>query len=250
MQHRETVLVATATASAAAAAASSATDHADHVLWLKAKRYDVLLPWFVIVARTTEVRIARNIQGDPVVEWTAVSKARRERRALRRRRARLARAARTAPGEIKISAAIIRMIEPYSPEDLELDRHRVLVTACAAAWNMAVLEQCADRDRPMVWSALEKVRNSGDRIGATALLEELKKRKMLLFPDDRRFIVGSNLELLKSGDRYLTAASTPLDNPVRPAIAPAENTPANGTATEDSDAAAPGRAGQRFPKSR
>ena len=122
MQHRETVLVATATASAAAAAASPATDHADHVLWLKAKRYDVLLPWFVIVARTTEVRIARNIQGDPVVEWTAVSKARRERRALRRRRARLARAARTAPGEIKISAAIIRMIEPYSPEDLELDR--------------------------------------------------------------------------------------------------------------------------------
>ena len=72
-----------------------------------------------------------------------MSEARRERRTRRRHRSRLARPDSTPRRQIKMSAAIIRMIEPYDLEDLELDQHRILIKACTLAWNMAVVEQFA-----------------------------------------------------------------------------------------------------------
>ena len=52
-------------------------------------------------------------------QWTAVNRTRRERRALRRHHARRVRMAGTVRREIKMSAAIIRMIDPYTPDALE-----------------------------------------------------------------------------------------------------------------------------------
>ena len=127
-----------------------------------------------------------------------------------------------------MSVAITRMIEPYAPEELELAEHRVLITACTTAWNMAVLEQGPDRDRPKVRATLERVRESAERIGGIALLEELKQRKILLFPEDLRFILDTKLQPLASGRRYLTATSLTRDTTVPAEMASTEDIPANG----------------------
>ena len=155
-----------------------------------------------------------------------MSKARRERRTRRRHRLRLARPNGTPRGQIKISAAIIRMMEPYDPEDLELDQYRILVRACTLAWNMAVVEQFADRSRPQVRDTLARTHAKAARSGIDSLLKELQERKVLLFPEDRRFIIETVVQPLGSGQRRLLAGSTPLDNVVGTANAPVENPPA------------------------
>ena len=141
-----------------------------------------------------------------------------------------------------MSAAIIRMIEPYTPDALELDKYLVLIEVCKSAWNMAVLKQFADCPLPNVRRNLEKVRETVAGIGAAALLEELQQRKISLFPEDRRFIVKTVVEPLESGARRVTAASTVFDSPVRARDPSAENPPAN----EDSEATRPEGAGELF----
>ena len=158
-----------------------------------------------------EVRSARIIHGTAVAEWTPVSRASRERRAQRRHRARLARAAGTSRKPIKLSAAIERIIEPYVDEDLAIDMHRSLIVACAAAWNLSVIAHEANRDPSKAGDVLEQAWADVDRAGATVVVEELKRRKTLLFPDDRRFIVNASLQPLSDGGWYLNVASTLLD---------------------------------------
>lgn len=167
---------------------------------------------------------------------------RRERRALRRHQARRARMAGTVRREIKMSAAIIRMIEPYAPDALELDKYLALIEVCKVAWNSTVLKQFADCSLPNVRRNLEKVRETVAGMGAVALLEELQQRKTSLFPEDRRFIVETVVEPLESGARRVTAASTVFDSPVRARDPYAEHPPA----TEDSEATIPEAAGALF----
>ena len=130
---------------------------------------------------------------------------------MRRHRARRARAAGRPHRKVKISAVIIRMIEPYAPDDLGFDEYRVLIAVCKAAWNLTVLEQFADCTLPKVRDAIERVREIAAGIGRPALLDELQQRKISLFPDDRRFIVNVTVEPLESGSRYVTAASIVFD---------------------------------------
>lgn len=141
-----------------------------------------------------------------------------------------------------MSAAIIRMIEPYAPDALELDQYLVLIEVCKCAWNMTVLKQFADCTLPNVRRNLEKVRETVARMGAAALLEELQQRKISLFPDDRRFIVKTFVEPLESGARRVTAASTVFDSPECARDPSAENP----SATEDSEATMPEASGERF----
>ena len=145
---------------------------------------------------------------------------------------------------------IERMLEPFDPIDLDIDRHRLLITVCATAWNLAVLEHHAGGDEPKLRSAIEEVRASSERIGMTALIEDLKKRKMMLFPDDRRFIVETSLKPLKRGDRDLTVSIMTLDLPEH-AAAGAEDTRANETDLEHSGGdAPPAQTGDLFGQSR
>ena len=126
---------------------------------------------------------------------------------MRRHRVLRARAAGRSHGKIKMSAAIIRMIEPYAPDDLGFDEYRVLIEACRAAWNLTVLERFADCTRPKVRGAIERVREIAAGIGRPSLLDELQQRKISLFPEDRRFIVNITVEPSESGSRQVTAAS-------------------------------------------
>lgn len=142
-----------------------------------------------------------------------MSRARRERRARRRHRARLAQAAGKSREPMKLSGAIERIIEPYVDEGLSIRAHRNLVALCAAAWNLSVIEYRANRDPSAEGDALERARADVERLGATVAVKELKRRKTLLFPDDRRYVLSTDLRPLRDGGRYLHVTSTVLEEP-------------------------------------
>ena len=112
---------------------------------------------------------------------------------------------------MKLSAAIERVIDPYVDDGLSIRAHRNLITLCAAAWNLSVIEYRASRDPSSEGDALERARADVERLGATEAVEELKRRKTLLFPDDRRYILSTNLQPLGGGGRYLNVTSTMLE---------------------------------------
>ena len=125
------------------------------------------------------------------------------------------------------------MMEPFDHEEMKLGAHRILVEVCVMAWNLSVLEHHGGTIEPRVQHAIERTLTAADRIGAAAAIEELKKRKTLLFPDDRRVIVESSLQPARRGGRYLTMTSITLDG--RTGTGPSGNAAASGPAT-DSDA--------------
>ena len=134
-----------------------------------------------------------------------------------------------------MSAAIERIIEPYVDGNLPIHVHRNLIAACAAAWNLTVIEHQANRDPSQAGDVLEQAWADVERAGATAVVEELKRRKTLLFPDDRRYIVNASLQALSDGGWYLNVASTLLDEQQKeaPPRAPADATNAHGPESEN-----------------
>ena len=112
---------------------------------------------------------------------------------------------------MKLSGAIERIIEPYADESLSIRAHRNLVALGAAAWNLSIIEYRANRDPSAEGDALERARADVERLGATEAVEELKRRKTLLFPDDRRYILSTDLQPLRDGGRYLKVMSTVLE---------------------------------------
>ena len=64
------------------------------------------------------------------------------------------------------------------------------------AWNLSVIERLAHQSDKA--DLLETARADVERLGPTVVVEELKKRKTALFPDDHRYIVDSSLEPLKA----------------------------------------------------
>ena len=106
-----------------------------------------------------------------------------------------------------------RMIAPYLGDGIAIDAHRALVTACALAWNLTILERyyeslCASQVR----SGLDEVWASMGLTSGKAVLEELKRRKTELFPDDRRFIIQTMLDPMNADWRHLQVASVTLDH--------------------------------------
>ena len=107
---------------------------------------------------------------------------------------------------MKMADAIERITEPYVDESMSIRTHRNLVGFCAMAWNLHVIEQLAEQQSDP-GDLLETVRADVERLGATVAVEELKKRKIALFPNDLRYIVDTSLEPLRDGGLYLNVAS-------------------------------------------
>ena len=112
-----------------------------------------------------------------------------------------------------MSEAMNRMIAPYLGDGISFDAHRALITACALAWNLTILERyyeslCASQMR----SGLAEVWASAGLTSERAVLEELKRRKTELFPDDRRFIVKTVLDPMNADWRHLQIGSVTLDD--------------------------------------
>ena len=112
-----------------------------------------------------------------------------------------------------MSETMKRMIAPYLGDGIAVDAHRALITACALAWNLTILERyyeslCASQMR----SGLAEVWASVGLTSEKAVLEELKRRKTELFPDDRRFIVKTMLDPMNADWRHLQVGSVTLDD--------------------------------------
>ena len=137
-------------------------------------------------------------------------------------------------------------------DDLGIAGHRMLAATCAAAWNLSLLEKRAVRDPSSGKDALERARTDIGSLGLTGPVQELKKRKELLFPDDRRFIVGTDVRPLRSGDLYLTVESVELEEPCSdgPPPVPAGATAHRPDGEHSEDRAAPAASPQRPPAAR
>lgn len=83
---------------------------------------------------------------------------------------------------------------------------------CALAWNVEVMEHHDKHAKPALRGIGDNALAAVDRIGATAVIDELRERKRLLFPDDQRLIVDASLEPMEDDTRYLTIASTDIRN--------------------------------------
>ena len=122
-----------------------------------------------------------------------------------------------------MSEAMNRMIAPYLGDGISVDAHRALIAACALAWNLTILERyyeslCASQMR----SGLAEVWASVGLTSERAVLEELKRRKTQLFPDDRRFIVKTMLDPMNADWRHLQIGSVTLDDLERAATGATE----------------------------
>ena len=99
--------------------------------------------------------------------------------------------------KVKLSEALVALIEPYRREARDLSGYRLLITLAALAWNLAALPQ-EQRDAAL----LDAARGVGvqGRSMLKAIITEVLCRKLELFPEDHRVIVS--YEVTESAGTY------------------------------------------------
>lgn len=109
-------------------------------------------------------------------------------------------------GEISLSDAISKIIEPYRKDAPDAKAFRNLVAFACIAWN-ASLFPVEKRDE-MMEEMLTKIPLKGeDRAQALGLLNALMKRKQKLFPQVTRMIIEYKVTDL-GNDFHIAVAST------------------------------------------
>ena len=108
--------------------------------------------------------------------------------------------------EIKMSEALIALMQPYLDDAETLNAYRSLVGIAAVAWNNSLLPP----ETQMKPSELIDKLNlpAEDHILMKELLTTLMKRKKALFPNVQRFIVSHEVTDMGRGDWHLSVAST------------------------------------------
>jgi hypothetical protein len=118
----------------------------------------------------------------------------------------------TQPGELKMSDALDKLVEPYAriaPQTLAA--RKKLLTLGMAAWNMALLPH--EKQVEFLDDAMTAIPATDQqaRDDMRLLLKELAARKRKLFPDVWRYLVSFTLE--DDGDQWhLSVASMPFDS--------------------------------------
>jgi hypothetical protein len=109
-------------------------------------------------------------------------------------------------GEISMSDAISKLIEPYQDDDYDYETSRKLVTFACVAWNASILPK--EMQDEMVGRLLDSVAsNDKHRSGLLDLITALMARKRNLFPDISRMIVDFKVTDL-GNDFHIAVAST------------------------------------------
>lgn len=115
-------------------------------------------------------------------------------------------------GQSKISASLMKLIEPYIGKRRGLEELRAWAMIGAAAWNWTVEPDSFPREK------LEEALKGTDRDENTVLhdvLDDLGRRKLELFPHDRWLIVKTEVIEQSDGSFYLTAAATAHEEELR-----------------------------------
>jgi hypothetical protein len=109
-------------------------------------------------------------------------------------------------GEISMSDAISKLIEPYQDDDYDYETSRKLVTFACVAWNASILPK-EMRDE-MIGRLLDSVApNDKYRSELLGLITALMARKRNLFPAISRMIVDFKVTDL-GNDFHIAVAST------------------------------------------
>jgi hypothetical protein len=103
----------------------------------------------------------------------------------------------------KISEGLVELINPYMDDGMDIVAARVLARIGALAWNLAVEPEGGENQRD------ELQRQAPPNLAADLdhLLQEMRQRKLELFPDDLRLIVQTDVHLLSDGGFFVTAAA-------------------------------------------
>jgi hypothetical protein len=99
--------------------------------------------------------------------------------------------------------ALNELIDPYLSDELTLEQRSRVVTLGVLAWNSALLPEGVWQE--LVREAVESVPEDL-RPHLVKAVEDLRRRKLQLFPQDRRQIVDRELRLQKDGSFYLMVA--------------------------------------------
>ncbi len=111
------------------------------------------------------------------------------------------------PGEVKMSEVIAELIQPFREEASSLPEYHWLVTLSCVAWNTANLP--AEKRMGAINSFLDEfsAMPARDRQEITQIALDLVRRKVALFPDNRRMIVDFKVTETKN-DYHVAVAST------------------------------------------
>jgi hypothetical protein len=102
-----------------------------------------------------------------------------------------------------MSRALIDVIQPYIDPETDLTEARVLALLGGIAWNLSVIPEVGQDERRDLRRWLpDPLAVQMDRV-----LEDLQRRKLELFPDDRRIIALTNVHLQSDGSFFFAAAA-------------------------------------------
>jgi hypothetical protein len=108
-------------------------------------------------------------------------------------------------GEVKMSEVIEILIQPYMAGLDTLNAYRNLVGVAVLAWNATLLPPNAQEEADTALGNLSLTPEGKENV--RAFMRELMARKMVLFPDLNRFIVGYEVTEVRDG-WHLSIAST------------------------------------------
>jgi len=117
------------------------------------------------------------------------------------------------PGEIKMSAVILKLADPYIKEHWgNENRIHAIISLAVSVWNMTFLSQDEQEEiqGKFIDTLLPLNCHAKEIAGLMKLFDDLKQRKTELFPDIKKMIVGHNLRLDKNNIQ-LDISSAPLN---------------------------------------
>jgi len=122
-----------------------------------------------------------------------------------------------APGEKKLSAALIELVAPFAASANSLHEYRTLISIGVTAWNLPLLEgkDFEDFYNQLIRPLLEAGGKDLSR-EAHPIFNTLLQRRQRLFATDKRLIVSYTVT--DNGDEYNVAVATVRPGPAKPPI--------------------------------
>jgi hypothetical protein len=114
-------------------------------------------------------------------------------------------------GKIKISEALLEVIDDYYREDMTIDMVKKLVNIGSLAWNLSYLDE-TERLESIGFFINDNNMYDEDKTVFLGLIKEFSKKKIELFPDEKRYIIGNEVRKDKNGLKLNISSVFPKEN--------------------------------------
>lgn len=108
-----------------------------------------------------------------------------------------------------VSKRLVELVQPHFDDSMTLREYEALVGLGAVAWNLSLFP-AEDRQKELSRAVAELQAEPQMQRETAELIEDLQRRKGLLFPSDHRLIVEWEVEDRGCG-RYLVLAASLVD---------------------------------------